>query len=157
MWVDYQLVTSCAAVQVAEQRRDEILAANKQVLDQDFFGRSAASSSAAGFAPNLDSDSAAGAAGSMEGRSSDGGAAPSTVASSITRGGSDSCDARLQEMLALLARLRGCTDAEDCKAADLLLPDLAVTTPQAKLMQSEVYKRMVWELKTQYVGHSSVN
>jgi hypothetical protein len=57
----------------------------------------------------------------------------------------------MQELLAKLARVKACAEARDCRPADLLLPELAVVTPGAKLMQAELYRRMIWELKTQYV------
>jgi hypothetical protein len=52
-------------------------------------------------------------------------------------------------LLLLWHRLKGYADAKDCNPADLLLPELAVVTPEAKLMQAEVYRRMIWDLKTQ--------
>jgi hypothetical protein len=52
-------------------------------------------------------------------------------------------------LLLLLYRVKSCADAKDCNPADLLLPELAVVTPEAKLMQAEVYRRMIWDLKTQ--------
>lgn len=48
----------------------------------------------------------------------------------------------------LLARIGNC-EASDCKAEDLLYPELDVTYPGRKRVQAELYKRMVWELKTQ--------
>jgi hypothetical protein len=43
----------------------------------------------------------------------------------------------------------GAGAAGSCKAAALLYSELDVTHPTRKLTQAELYKRMVWELKTQ--------
>lgn len=135
-------------VQVAEQRREQLLAANKHILDQDY-SRSAASSTVTGPVPPAGSTSTPGAAGSADGgRSSDGGTVSISTAASITAGG-EGVSQQTLELLALLARVKGCGDARNCSPTDLLLPELAVTTPEAKLMQAEVYRRQIWELKMQ--------
>lgn len=137
--------------QVAERRREELLAANKHLLDQDFYARSSANSAMLGTLP---SSSGSGATSSMDGRSSEAGGADASGAAtasspSAAGDGGSSIRSAQQDMLALLARIKACREAKDCKAADLLLPELAVTTPEAKLMQAEVYRRMVLELQLQ--------
>ena len=145
----------CCGLKVAEQRREELLAANKHILDQDYYTCSAASSTVAGSMPAVTASGSEGAAAlSLDGRSStdqstDGGAAPSGNAAGSPAGASSSPTQQLQTMLSLLARVKSCPEPKNCKAADLLLPELGVTTTQAKLMQAEVYKRMIWELKSQ--------
>jgi hypothetical protein len=142
-----------AAAQVAEQRREQLLAANKHILDQDAYARSAASRTAAGGVPAPGSTSGAAGSGdgsSNSGRNSDGGhhvlssaASMSTVADGV--GPSQ----QAIEHLALLTRVKACPDARKCNPADLLPPELGVTSPETKLLQAAIYKRMVLELKTQ--------
>lgn len=48
----------------------------------------------------------------------------------------------------LLLKIGSCA-AGSCKAEDLLYPELDVTYPGRKLTQAELYRRMVWELKSQ--------
>jgi hypothetical protein len=143
------------APQVAEQRREQLLAANKHILDQDAYARSAASSTLTGTALTAASaGSGSGADAAAPGsRGSDPGipavgsvASMSTVADGVAGGGSSQ---QAAEHLALLTRVKACSDARKCSPADLLLPELGVTSPEDKLMQAAIYRRMVWELKSQ--------
>lgn len=142
-----------AATQVAEQRREQLLAANKHILDHDSFARSAASSTAAGGAPAPGSTSGAAGSGdgsSNSGRNSDGGNhALSSAASMSTVADGVGPNQQAVEHIALLTRVKACSDAKRCDPVDLLLPELDVTSPETKLMQAAIYKRMVLELKTQ--------
>jgi hypothetical protein len=69
-----------------------------------------------------------------------GGALDSSAAAAAAGAGS--------EVAAVLAAV-GSGVAASCKAAALLYSELDVTHPTRKLTQAELYKRMVWELKTQ--------
>ena len=106
---------------------------------------------AAGALPPAGAASVPGAADSSSGgvRSSDGGASATLSTAASTAAVGDGISQQTLELLALLARVKGCADARKCSPADLLLPELAVTSPEGKLMQAEIYKRMAWELKMQ--------
>lgn len=150
---DLTVVFCSLTVQVAEQRREQLLAANKHILEQDSYTRSAASSTAAGTAPAA--SSASGTNGSADGgsgnRTSDPGipATNSTASMSTVTDGVGGSSQQAIEHLALLTRVKACSDARKCSPADLLLPELGVTSPENKLAQAVVYKRMMWELTTQ--------
>lgn len=138
---------------MAEERREQLLASHKQLLDQDYYSRSAAPSTLLTSLPAADSTGTASRDNSSGGaHPSEGGAAVSNAAvvsaAAAAAAASDS-DQQAQQLLALLGRVKACADARACSPADLLLPELAVTTPKAKAMQAELYKRMVWQLKTQ--------
>lgn len=88
-----------------------------------------------------DADSAAGSI-SMAGSTTDGSTA--SARESLRDSGAPSATAAQQ----LLAKI-GDIAAKDCKARDLLYPELDATYPGRKLTQAELYRRMVWELKSQ--------
>lgn len=142
-----------AAAQVAEQRREQLLAANKHILEQDAYASSAASSTLTGPALAAASTSSASAdAGAPGSRGSDPGIpAVGSVASmsTVVDGVAGSSSQQAVEHLALLARVKACSDARKCSPVDLLLPELGVTSPEDKLLQAAIYRRMVWELKSQ--------
>lgn len=147
-WLRFNL----AAAQVAEQCREQLLAANKHILDQDAYVRSAASSTLTG--PALAASGASAEAGAPGNRTSDPGipavastASMSTVADGVA--GSSSSSQQAVEHLTLLTWVKACSDARKCNPADLLLPELGVTSPEDKLLQAVIYRRMVWELKSQ--------
>lgn len=104
----------------------------------------------AGPQPAAGSSSTPGASGSADGGagSADGESVSISTAASMTNV-MEGISPQTMELLALLARVKGCGDARNCSPADLLLPELAVTRPEAKLMQAEIYKRQIWELKMQ--------
>eukprot|EP00775_Hariotina_reticulata_P010178 gene10178-10338_t len=72
---------------------------------------------------------------------SNGEAAPATMLASV--GSPHPCDGITNARLADVG-------VGELKAADLLYPELEVTLPQKKLTQVELYRRMVWELKTKF-------
>jgi hypothetical protein len=140
-----------AAAQVAEARRQQLLAAHQRVLDQDFFMRSAANSAVG------DISTAGGLAASA---SADGGLARSLDGSFLSYAGSSAAGGgqgaaapppagHSAEFVAQLRRLRDAGDGSRCRAADLLLPELGVTTAEAKSVQAELHSRRVWELKAE--------
>lgn len=141
-----------AAAQVAEQRREQLLAANKHILDQDVYARSAASSTLTG--PTLaaaSTSSTSADAGASGNRGSDLGipaVGSATSMSTVVDSVAGSSSQQAVEHLALLARVKACSDARRCSPADLLLPELGVTSPEDKLLQALIYRRMVWELKS---------
>jgi hypothetical protein len=156
-------------VEVAGRRRGQVLAAHQHTLDQDAFSRSAASSAvastpgadaaaaaaatAAAMAAAADASADAESSGGLVSHSGDNSFVSTSQRSSIAGGepSYSSCSHALpsDELIALLLRLKDCTDTRQCRAADLLLPELKVTTAEAKLMQAELYKQRVWELKTE--------
>jgi hypothetical protein len=69
-----------------------------------------------------------------------GGALDSSAAAAAAGAGSD---------VAAVMAVIGSGVAGSCKAAALLYSELDVTHPTRKLTQAELYRRMVWELKTQ--------
>jgi hypothetical protein len=163
-------------MQIANMRRIEIIEAAAQGLptgDQlyrSIDGEAAATSAAAaapGAAGAAGSVSAAGAAAaaSQHAEEADGtdtlgfaqtGAANSNAGGTLNGSAAASAGAAADlsgagsaaEGSAVLAAVGGGA-AASCKAAALLYSELDVTHPTRKLTQAELYKRIVWELKTQ--------
>lgn len=83
---------------------------------------------------------------SIAGSAPDGSAAVSTAG--LLPGTSAAARAAGNEVQRLLASVGSCPAAA-CQAKDLVYSELDVTYPTRKLTQVQLYKRMVWELKTQ--------
>lgn len=159
---------------MAERRREQVLTVHQHVLDQDCFSRSAASSTATGVPAAGAADAVLAAAAAVAAAA--GASAEASIDGAIGLPGSISLAAEYSsassqrsstagtepsqhssgnwglpspEVLAQLGRLRQCSNARQCLASDLLLPELKVTTSEAKLMQAECYKRRMWELRSE--------
>jgi hypothetical protein len=152
-------------LQIANLRRIEIIEAAAQCVPTgDQLYRSTnnepvATSSAAAAPPTVAGSTAATPSAAGGPHTTEDGDAANTLglnrtlgASSMVGGTLDSSAAAAasagSEAAAVLAAV-GSGVAGSCKAAALLYSELDVTHPTRKLTQAELYRRMVWELKTQ--------
>jgi len=128
-------------LQVAEARRKEMLDGqeNQLPLSSTDFQPSSDTMSNTGWHADVESASSAESRSGV-GSISNAAAGPEAVPTSVGASNSLADNVSRAHLTAI--------DVGKLQAADLLYPEFEVTLPHRKLRQVELYRRMVWELKT---------